>query len=104
MDIMSYLFRLGLLLAICAGELSCTKDEDTDAKDGYLAAVIERNCTGTYLRLENLYYQVCNPEMTEDFANEQAVEVQFEEMECSIPYVCQLYFPRTSSVEVMDIH
>lgn len=57
-------------------------------------ALLERDCTGTYLDVNGLDYQVCNSDKLKDVEAGKYLEVDFKELnECSNPdneYICMM--------------
>jgi hypothetical protein len=49
---------------------SCTKEVNSGK--------INRDCTGTYLELDNKDYLICNPSMTDSYSDGSEVLVQFD--------------------------
>lgn len=86
-----------LLLAISIS--SCRKK----AQNGR----IDRDCTGTYLELNDNDYFICNSEMTDSFQDGSSVQVKFKKLnECppaSVSFSCEMYHPSVGFVEVIEI-
>ena len=77
-------------------------------KQSNKTALIIRDCTGTYLRIDTKDYQVCNTEKTDAFPDNIAVTVTFKEIkECkgtaSHAIVCQMYHENAGLVDVVKI-
>ena len=57
-------------------------------------ATLERDCTGTYIDVDGLDYQVCNSDKLKDVAEGTQLEVDFKELEeCTNPdneYICYM--------------
>jgi len=80
--------------------ISCSKD--------FLQvdAVVEKNCTGSYLKIDNKYYYVCNQSMISSYASGQSISVSYEVLEgcagLSTP-ACDLKFNYDSIIEIKEI-
>lgn len=70
-------------------------------------AQINRDCTGTYIELNNKDYLICNPSMTDSFPNGSSVKVKYTSKSAcpSEPGVsmCELYHKNYGSVEITEI-
>lgn len=68
---------------------------------------INRDCTGTYIELNDRDYLICNPLMTDSYQNGKTVKVKFKsKTSCSsnsVSFACQLYHPNSGIIEVMEI-
>lgn len=65
-----------ILLVLIAYFPSCKKERN-------LTVTVERDCTGTYLRLDGKDYQVCNLEKVSSFSEGATVSVTFKKIkEC----------------------
>jgi len=68
------------ILLIAIASLCCCK------KESYTHATIVKNCTGTYLKIIDKSYKVCNTSKTDAFAADQSVLVSFNLIKkCSNP-------------------
>lgn len=96
---MTKFFIIPSLLFLGITISSCNKSK-TNAK-------INRDCTGTYLELDNKDYLICNPSMAESYANGSEIEVSFEfKSECNPnpnEVVCFLYHKSYGFVEIKEI-
>lgn len=93
---LALLFTTILILTL----VSCRKENSQ-------SATVVKDCTGTYLRMNNNDYQVCNLNMTEKFKSEQRVVVSFNSVkECAAlkdQIVCYMYHENEGFVEVNSI-
>ncbi|PHR24414.1 MAG: hypothetical protein COA38_16615 [Fluviicola sp.] len=68
---------------------------------------INRDCTGTYLELNDKDYLICNPTMTNSFQDGSSVRVKFKsESSCpsnSVTFICYLYHKSYGFVEITEI-
>jgi hypothetical protein len=69
---------------------------------------VVRDCTGTYLRLDGLDYQVCNLEAVASFSDEAAVIASFKKVKTcngsgNEQIVCELYHQNEGWIEVSEI-
>lgn len=91
---------LVVLLSVCL-LFSCKKEN-------YVNATIIKDCTGTYLRVLDKDYQVCNIEETASIENEQKVLANFNLLkQCkgtaiTVPS-CYMYHPNEGWINVIDI-
>lgn len=96
---MTKILIIPCLLLLISSISSCNKSM-TNAK-------INRDCTGTYLELNNKDYLVCNPSMAESYSNCSEIEVSFEfKSECNPnpnEAVCFMYHKSYGFVEITEI-
>jgi len=95
------IIAFGALLTICCLTISCKKERNIEA-------TIITDCTGTYLRINNKDYKVCNLEKTGNYINGQTVEVTFKKMDVcdgsgNFQVVCYLNHPFETWVQVIKI-
>ena len=67
---------------------------------------IERNCTGTYIKIDDENLRVCNPGKLNSFDDGSFVHVNYEEVDaCNINdnYMCMLYYPSHGSVKITAV-
>ena len=68
---------------------------------------INRDCTGTYLELNNRDYLICNPAMTNSFSDGESVKVKYDKKSsCSSDpnqVICELYHKSYGFVEITEI-
>ncbi len=92
--------RLLLLISLPAiAALSCNKVQERQM-------IVVRDCTGTYLRLNQKDYQVCNTSATDMFAAGTLVKASFKSIEgCSQApqFVCELYHPSDGWIKIVHI-
>ena len=71
-------------------------------------AEIDRDCTGTYLRLNNRDYMICNPEMVNSYADGSPIKVKYNTISECAPsdpniIVCEMYHKYFGHVEITEI-
>jgi len=78
---------------------SCSKDFIS------VDAIVEKNCTGTYLKINDKFSYVCNQEILASYTNGQAINLSYKTLEgCSkAPNSCNLNFSYDGTVEVKEI-
>jgi uncharacterized protein YxeA len=67
---------------------------------------VVRDCTGTYLRIDQKDYQVCNTDMTTPYASGTRVKAAFKATGgCSEApqFVCELYHPSEGWIKIVHI-
>lgn len=67
---------------------------------------INRDCTGTYLELNNRDHLICNPSMTNSIPDGESVKVKFNtKSSCpsSDQNICELYHKSYGFVEITEI-
>lgn len=79
-----------------------------DKQDKMREVVIVKDCTGTYLRINDLDYKVCNLPMTETYSDGDTILAQYELIEeCSHEnqpeMVCMMYHGYESWVTIESI-
>ncbi|RZL20637.1 MAG: hypothetical protein EOO96_24810 [Pedobacter sp.] len=77
-------------------------------KESYSSATIIRDCTGTYLRVLDKDYQVCNIEKTASFENEQKVLANFNlikecKNEASVVSECFMLHANAGLINIIDV-
>ncbi len=93
-------FRITLIscLAIFIG--SCSKD--------CVRTEVEKNCTGTYLRISEKVYKVCNYEILDAYEDGDEVNARYKKVNNCTPdpdvVICMMYFPFDGNIEVSSIH
>lgn len=69
---------------------------------------IVRDCSGTYIRMDEWDYKVCNDDLLANLENEAMITLSFIDVnKCKLPdgiAVCMLYHEHVGSVKVLDIH
>ena len=90
-----------ILLVLTALFPSCKKERSQ-------TLTVERNCTGTYLRLDGKDYKVCNLEKVSSFSDGTTVTATFKKIdECNgaakDAVVCQTLHPNEGWIEVDEI-
>ncbi len=69
-------------------------------------ATVEKNCTGTYLKIDNKFSYVCNAEILASYANGQAISISYKSLEgCSSigNTVCAMAFSYDNIIEIKEI-
>ncbi|MFK5878218.1 MAG: hypothetical protein QM478_01845 [Flavobacteriaceae bacterium] len=68
---------------------------------------IIRDCSGTYIRMNEMDYKVCNDKTLVDFENETILNLSFIDVnKCRLPEniaVCMLYHEHVGSVRILEI-
>ncbi len=79
---------------------SCTKEK----KDGN--ATIIRNCTGTYLRIDNNDYLVCNSNKLSAYPDGTTLSVSFKTISnCNNhEFICMMHYPFEGTINVTKIN
>lgn len=91
---------VGILTVLCGMSMnSCSKD--------YQHATIDRDCTGTYLELNDKDYLVCNPDIVNWIEEGNEIQVKFK-TNASCPQdpnqsLCELYHAHCGIVEILEI-
>ncbi len=79
----------------------------TSCSKSFREGTINRDCTGTYLKLNDKDYLVCNPLMTNSYQDGKTVNIKFKsKASCSsnpVSFACQLYHPNSGFVEIIEI-
>ncbi len=87
------LFLLTLLMTSCSKSFS--------------RGTINRDCTGTYLMLNNKDYLICNPSIADSYENDSSIKVKFKsKTSCSsnsTGMICALYHKNYGLVEITEI-
>lgn len=65
---------------ICAVAAALLLSFSSCQKDTYEIVTVVRDCTGTYLRLNEKDYHVCNPEMVSSFDNGVTIAAVFDKI------------------------
>lgn len=93
-------FYIFLVIVLCSFT-SCKKDS-------YSNATIIKNCTGTYLRVLDKEYKVCNVKKTATFEDQQKVLANFSlTKECKSEDfsggICAMAYPFEGLINIIDI-
>ena len=69
---------------------------------------IVKDCSGTYIRMNDLDYKVCNDKTLEDTENDAFINLSFIDInKCKLPdgiAICMLYHEHVGSAKVLEIH
>lgn len=90
------------IIALFFCKASCTKNDTVKAR-------VVRDCSGTYLRMNDKDYQVCNLSKVDPFADQAIVSVYYRRLsqctgEASQVPVCYLLHKNEGWIEVIEIH
>lgn len=70
-------------------------------------ATINRDCTGTYLEINNKDYFVCNSSIVSSFADGSKIRVKYRSLSVceadNTPSVCELYHKHYGRIEITEI-
>ena len=70
-------------------------------------ATIERDCTGTYIELNDRDYFVCNPAIISSFPDGSSIKVKFDRVnECPSDtnlVLCEMYHKHFENIEITEI-
>jgi hypothetical protein len=90
-----------LLLTVSLFTLSsCSKDFIQ------VDAIVEKNCTGSYLKIDDKFYYVCNQDVIAAYTNGQQISVSYEALQgCKSKGTpsCDLAFSYESIIEIKEI-
>ena len=89
--------RVLIIIALVALISSCKKNAE--------GAEVIRDCTGTYLRIDNEDYKVCNSEILNDYTEGASVSVKYKKVQnCEDEgAVCMLYHSYFASIEISEV-
>lgn len=94
-------FVILLLITSTLCFYSCSKDFIK------VDATVEKNCTGSYLKIDNKFYYVCNADKITSYNTGQAISVTYEVLEgCkakSEVNACELLFSYEAIIEIKAI-
>lgn len=79
--------------------LSCNKR--------HTLAVLDRNCTGTYLEVDDRSYRVCNVEKLSSYENGDMIDVHFrvtDECDNLDEVICMMAVEYDASVEILSVN
>ena len=95
--------RTSLLLTILVFALSLSSCK----KERWFQAEVIRDCTGTYLRIGEIDYKVCNLDKVASFSTRTQVEVRFDKIEDCHCYqeviVCEMLHEHSGWMDVQEI-
>lgn len=70
-------------------------------------AIVEKNCTGSYLKINDKFYYVCNKEKLDSYTQGQSINVQYKVLEgCKSKEetnACTMAFNYEAIVEIKEI-
>jgi len=90
---------LAVACIACVLSAGCTRKE-------LQSATVVKDCTGTYLRMGNVDYLVCNYETLDSYPDGSSVRTLFQEIGvCSEPprFVCEMLHAHEGTVRVLYI-
>jgi len=95
-----YSLFLGLLMVAFLSSCDCHKKEDCLSQH----ATVIKDCTSSYLRVDNKDYLICNEERVESYSNNSSVHATFQRKEgCSYTGDCYLHHSYEYSIEILNI-
>lgn len=89
--------RILVVLALLVFATSCKKNVE--------GAEVVRDCTGTYLRIENEDLKVCNSEILDGYLEGEKVNAKYKKVQdCADEgAVCMLYHEYSASIEISNV-
>lgn len=98
--VMKFFIKMAFLVIITSAS-SCKKES-------YSNATVIKNCTGTYLRVLDKEYKVCNSKKIANFEDQQKVLANFSlTKECKsenfLGGICSMAYPFDGLINVIDI-
>jgi hypothetical protein len=77
----------------------------TSCKKNLEGAEVVRDCTGTYLRIDDEDFKVCNDEILDDYTEGASVNVRYKKVQdCEDDgAVCMLYHRYSASIEITEV-
>ena len=79
----------------------------TSCDKAYTDALVERNCTGTYVKMGEDYFAVCNADVLTEYTHGSAVDIQYKKLSDCTAYlddvICMMYFHHEGYVEITKI-
>lgn len=94
-----FILPVCILVACLTGSFTSTGAKKNNA-------TVVRDCSGTYLRMQNDDYLVCNKEILTDIADGSMVEVRYKKVKTCPPtdeVVCMLYHDHKGIVQVTKV-
>ena len=87
------------LVVVVATTVSCSKETKT--------ATVHKNCTGTYLVVDDKMSRVCNFDLLSDHEEGDEVEVTYKEISSCERYdtliICMMAFPYDQDIELLSV-
>ncbi|MBN4071013.1 hypothetical protein JYT72_00755 [Crocinitomix catalasitica] len=69
---------------------------------------VEKNCTGTYLKISKKVFLVCNYEILTDYSDGDVISASYKKVGSCLSdadyVICMMYFPFDGIIEVHSIH
>lgn len=90
-----------LLIALMAASIlaACSKENKS--------ATVIKNCTGTYLQVDNKIHRVCNYEILDEYSEGEEVEVSFETSRNCEAYdtliLCEMLFEYNKDIRISSV-
>ncbi|HOZ85666.1 MAG TPA: hypothetical protein PK191_09260 [Niabella sp.] len=99
---MKYLFVF--MITILMG---CQKTSQEDVADFAGEMLVVKDCTGTYLKFNNLDYHICNKTLVEKYVSGDKVKASLQKLDsCSADKdkICYLYHQNEGWVKIISIN
>lgn len=92
-------FSISLLIVLALSLSSCDKYSPN--------VVVVKDCTGSYIRIDQKDYLVCNYEVLQPYADGDEIHVEFEKITNCVylgdPIICEMYHPNEGFIEITKI-
>lgn len=78
----------------------------TACKKNSNKAIVDKDCTGSYLTIKDNDYRVCNAEILDSYQDGDELKVTYKKVnncEADTGIYCELYHPYKSHIEILEI-
>jgi len=90
---------------------SCSESKSTSLNSQFneankVEAIVIKDCTGAYLRMNNKDYLICNDDTIEKYNNEEIIYVTYKiisDCDWSERVVCEMYHEKEGLIEITGI-
>jgi hypothetical protein len=92
-------FSISLLLFLALSLSACDKCSRN--------VVVVKDCTGSYIRIDQKDYLVCNFEVLQSYTDGAEIQVEFQKITNCVhlgdPIICEMYHPNEGFIEITKI-
>lgn len=96
---------IGFTIYSCSESKSASLNSQFDEANKVEATVV-KDCTGSYLRMNNKDYQVCNVDVLSDYESNSKIEVNYKSIstcDWGDQIICEMYHENEGLIEITGI-
>lgn len=74
------------------------------AKYSFTNGTVVKDCTGSYLRVNNLDYLICNDSTVKNIPDQTNISVKYKKGDnCTAPGLCLIAHPTEGTIQILEI-